>query len=446
MMGFHIIALSTICLLCWVILSRQSPARDGRPRWIEAKAFLAVILLYTVPLPLAVVLENQGGDLSEDLIEFTPWLPAAIWFTAAFAITFTLFFCYFNRGRDKSELKFLAPKEQLRFKIVWIVFLLVCIILLELLAKDVGGLLALILSGYRVTELFVGNGELAIAFEWLVALSVILMSYGVASKKIKTIRLSVVFIVFLITILFIMGRRGMLVMILLSIIYIMLEAGFIKSLGKIILPGLLIFVGMNWLGLVRGESYTDLQGLATILIKKTEDLSDSGELLTGLFYTLTHGNFVVPFETLPQIIHNISTTQEYWLGLSLPRSVLMLVPSAIFPDRPLPLANWYMSEFYGNGFALNEGRQFFFLSEAYLNFGWIGFLVWGILIAWLFAMMSRPKKGGVTYLNLSMRALFFGSLLNFTASDTSGFLVAFAKGYGLVLLVFLIFAREKKRS
>ena len=70
-----------------------------------------------------------------------------------------------------------------------------------------------------------------------------------------------------------------------------------------------------------------------------------------------------------------------------------MVPSAIFPERPLPLANWYIERFYGKGQTSNEGRAFFFLTEGYLNFGPPGIVLvalfwgafWGALHSWLSA-------------------------------------------------------------
>lgn len=165
-----------------------------------------------------------------------------------------------------------------------------------------------------------------------------------------------------------------------------------------------------------------------------------------LFYTLTYGNFVVPFETLPQIMQSLAQSWDYWLGWSIPRSLALIVPSSFMPDRPLPLANWYMDVFYGGGSSLNEGRQFFFLSEAYLNFGWLGCAIWGLVIAGVFWLFSRPRSRGLTYWELALRSLFFGSLLNFVAADTTGFFISFFKGLGLVPLVFAALGTGKVRS
>jgi len=71
-------------------------------------------------------------------------------------------------------------------------------------------------------------------------------------------------------------------------------------------------------------------------------------------------------------------------GATYLRAPLFYIPSSLYPGRPMALSNWYIKQFYESGVNLNEGRQFFFLAEGYLNFGALGVLatmfVWGIFL------------------------------------------------------------------
>jgi hypothetical protein len=434
-------------ILSWLWLPDSRGTGNVRPTSLEAKFLLVVTALYAVPLPIAVLLGNEGGSLSIYMDDFAPWLPSALYFTSGFLLFFVGFYRWFYlRDRKVSSWCAIKSSDTRRFKLIWLAVFGVSIISLELLARDVGGILALMLSGYHVTELFVGQGHFAVAFEWLLSLSVVLMSYGIMSKKTTLVRSAWVFGVVLFAMLFVMGRRGMLAVMILAFAYLAIEAGWIVRLRRFLLPGMILFIVLNWLGLVRGESYSDFLDLTSVLFVKTADLSDSGELEALLFYTLTHGNFVVSFETLPQIMRNLAQSWDYWLGWSIPRSLALIVPMSIMPDRPLPLSNWYMDVFYGGTSSSNEGRQFFFLGEAYLNFGWLGCAIWGLVIAIVFWLFSRPRSRGLSYWELALRALFFGSLLNFVASDTTGFFVAFFKGFGLVPIVFALLGTRRTRN
>ena len=430
----------------WFSLSNKSSTNDSHLN-LEAKFFLLVIGLYTLPLPTAVLLGMEGGNLSIYIDNFSPWLPSALYFTSAFILSFVVFYKWVLLSGQKNNTYCLSKlTNRTRFKLIWWSIFGICILLLHLLARDVGGVLSLVFSGYRVTELFVGQGHFAVSFEWLVSLAVILMSYGIVLKRSFAIRWAWILGVLLFFTLVIMGRRGLLAVMILAYVYLAIQAGWIKRLHRFFVPGLFLFIVMNWLGLVRGESYTDIIDLVTILFTKTLELGDGDGLLIMLFYTLIYGNFVVPFETLPQIMGSLSQSWDYWFGWTIPRSFATLIPNFLMPDRPLPMSNWYMETYYGGGLMLNEGRQFFFLSEAFLNFGWFGLIIWGLVIAAVFKFFFDSQTSEVTYWKLALRALFFGSLLNFVASDTTGFFVAYLKGWALIPLVFALLDKKNAKN
>jgi hypothetical protein len=113
-----------------------------------------------------------------------------------------------------------------------------------------------------------------------------------------------------------------------------------------------------------------------------------------------------------------------WYGVSVLRTPLYLIPGAIFPDRPLPLANWYMRRFYGGGYGLNEGRAFFFLAEGYLNFMFAGVVLvallwgfgWGALHRWMTSHSGNPFV-------VMIYALAVGFIFRAIAGDVSTILI-----------------------
>jgi hypothetical protein len=73
-----------------------------------------------------------------------------------------------------------------------------------------------------------------------------------------------------------------------------------------------------------------------------------------------------------------------------------------------------MKEFYGGGFGLNESRSFFFLAEAYLNFGPAGvlatMLIWGLFLGTCrnYERNSRGEPGAVLIYAFTVAFIFRG--------------------------------------
>ena len=140
------------------------------------------------------------------------------------------------------------------------------------------------------------------------------------------------------------------------------------------------FLFLNVYGSLRGSRYESLTDVLQRTLNSFDRLQEDGRTSEASIYTVTTGEFVVPFETFPQMIKSVGPEISPLLGLSYLRAPLFFVPSAIYPARPAGLTHWYMEQFYGTGWGLNEGRAFFFLSEGYLNFGPPGVL--GIMLFW----------------------------------------------------------------
>jgi hypothetical protein len=168
------------------------------------------------------------------------------------------------------------------------------------------------------------------------------------------------------------------------------------------------FVALNLLGTIRGSNYQDVDDF----VEQTFSPSRSGDApdKQNFFYTLTIGEFIVPFETLPQMMRTVGISEPPWAGWSYLRAPVYLIPSFVYPDRPLALTNWYMEKFYGGGYGLNEGRAFFFLAEGYVNFGLPGVLliaaVWGFVWGALQRWMTRGRERFGTVLVYALLGAF----------------------------------------
>lgn len=179
---------------------------------------------------------------------------------------------------------------------------------------------------------------------------------------------------------------------------------------RVLVPvGIIAFIGLNVFGYLRGSGYESFRDLRA----RSTDLVDRQYLgRQSLFYTLTTGEFVVPFETMPEMVRSVGTTVLPRFGATFARAPLFAVPGIIYPDRPLPLTNWYMAQFYGTGFGLNEGRAFFFLSEGYLNFGPAGIvllsLAWGAFWGGVreYTRVGRGNPGSGLLVALSVAFIF----------------------------------------
>jgi hypothetical protein len=140
-----------------------------------------------------------------------------------------------------------------------------------------------------------------------------------------------------------------------------------------------------------------------------------------MFYTLTIGEFVVPFETLPQMIRSVGSEIQPQLGLTYIKDVMLWVPTVLFPDRPPTLTHWYMETFYGEGHGLNIGRSFFFLSEGYLNFGILGvfatMLVWGVFlgVVHFYLRAAHGAPGAVLLCALTIAFIYRGLAGDFSS-------------------------------
>jgi hypothetical protein len=191
-------------------------------------------------------------------------------------------------------------------------------------------------------------------------------------------------------------------------------------------------MALNLVGTLRESNY---DSLTQVWQKATGAAGSKLDDSESLFYTLTVGEFAVPFETLPQMIKSVGIDMSPRYGLTYLEAPLLLIPTDIFPDRPQALENWYMQRFYGEYFSGNANRSFFFLSEGYLNFGPVGvvltMIAWGLFLgaAENYSRRMRKEPGAALLYALTLAFVFrgiaghFGSWVSALSSQAIGIAV-----------------------
>jgi ABC-type multidrug transport system fused ATPase/permease subunit len=142
--------------------------------------------------------------------------------------------------------------------------------------------------------------------------------------------------------------------------------------------------------------------------------------------------FSTPFSTFIALIKNIPQKVDFEYDAYI-KDLSLLVPTVIYPKRPLPYNKWYVKTFKPKLFERGAGETFYILGFGYLFFGVIGvfvtFFLFGILFEWL--NKTFEMIGGAA--GLFLYSYFFVELLRFIVGY--GF-IAFIKTS--IILNFLI--------
>lgn len=421
-----------VCTIYYAIRARKSSVFDPIIQMIFFTS------LFTIPLPLrAWYTTDIDGDISPYLPLFEPYLPAAVFLTA---VSLPIF-CIVYYSRASIRLANIIPQvEDLNktgFRIGTYLLIAASFTLLYQLGKEQGGITQFLLLGYKSSDQTFGQGYLAVGFPWLIVAMMAQFESWVQTRfKPDIIGFAILFVTNM-AINVVTGNRGMILyMMIVIIVFWNFRIRRVKLRYFIPIAGV-AFIALNILGLTRGSHFSDFGDFVSSTTETANRLSSTEE--GGLFYTLTTGEFVVPFETFPQMIRTVgSEDMPPWLGLSLIRAPVFAIPSVFYPDRPLPLTSWYMENFYGGGYLLNEGRAFFFLAEGYLNFGPFGVIViaalWGLLWGALNIWAKRFSHHPLTVLVL---ALLVGFMPRCVAGDTTTLFIATTQQSlaGVILIV-----------
>ena len=432
----------TLCLTFSVYLNLPKRFKDV----FEFKnmliiSFLLIFSVYVYPLSFFYLTgEVASGNISLDIFSFGTYIPFSLFLSSLFIIFLSLLFKQWN-SNFKVESSKLEVLSKVDIIIILLLFVISILLLLEL-GKSVGGITMLILKGYSVTELFIGKGHYAVAFEWISTIILLFFSDSLLKRKKGNIFLSIISLMILILVFSVMGRRAAVVVLIGTAImcYNLLYARI-----KIVYLVTLVSVGflfLTYVGYLRGQSYDDITTSIESMKNKSERIADDND--TDMFYTLKTGNFSVPFETLPRIISTSGENYYFGFGYYSLSSISNIVPTFIWEDRPIPLSSWYMKEFYGVT-NLNEGRQFFLLTTPFMDFGPFGILFFAVVFAFFLTKLNcLHKNNSRNALIITLISLFFGCLMNLISNDFLGFMLAFIKGYAFPIILVLVFKKGIK--
>lgn len=384
------------------------------------------ISLFTLPLPLrSVISDVVEGDVTEHLPQLKPYMAISVTFAALGLLCFAV--AYYSRFATALGRALPQPPVVRRPRVYRATLLLAgfSVVLLVLLAKDAGGLLAFVLLGYNSSEETFGRGYLAIGFPWLFVTSLFLLYRYAMFRQARDAVIAAAFMIVLTVVQLLLGNRSVVLYMGLAValfINFAIRRIHLRALVPIATIG---FLFLNIVGYLRNSHYESLSDFFTRSTTAVGNLQESGDIKRGWFYTVTTGEFVVPFETMPEMVKSVGSRVTPLYGLSFLRAPVFVVPSALYQSRPLPLSNWYMAEFYGSGFGLNEGRAFFFLSEGYLNFGPAGvalvMFVWGILFGGVREYMRLGEDNPGTALLVALSVAF---IFRAVAGDFSSLVIA----------------------
>ncbi len=127
-----------------------------------------------------------------------------------------------------------------------------------------------------------------------------------------------------------------------------------------------------------------------------------------------------PFSTFITLIKNIPENINFDY-LAYARDFVLLIPKAIYPERPLPYNEWYVKTFEPELFKIGGGKTFYVLGFGYLFAGPIGVFIHLFLFGALFEWLNKVFKMIGTAAGLFLYSYFFVELLRFVMG--CGFIV-----------------------
>ncbi len=312
--------------------------------------------------------------------------------------------------------------------------------LLQVLALPSGGIAGLVSQGYLVTRLFSDNTLIGGVLDWMSFLTIPvvhqLRALKFTSKSLLKQIFPLFFVVFVLLLLLILGRRSVLLSIGISLLVVLSSRKVIRlhsDLLSIALYGIAFFTAFvifNVIGLARG---VDGGSLVTGIPEVLADNLFDPEKRINLIYTLFSGDFVVPFESLPVAI-NYAHHYGHYPGSVAINGLISALPSSLRPEGFVTVSQWYIRTFFDSSALLNEGRRFFLLTGPYLELGVFGVVLTGISLGALFKWLAYSRFTQQGY-GLYLRIALVGLIPNLVTNEPFIFAAYFAKS---VMLPFLL--------
>lgn len=137
------------------------------------------------------------------------------------------------------------------------------------------------------------------------------------------------------------------------------------------------------------------------------------------------------FESFITIVKNVPQNINFHYDAYI-NDFLLLIPTTIYPHRPLPPAQWYTQTFYPEVFYRGGGLGFYVIGFGYLFAGPMGVLITLFLFGLLFEALNKVFRT-TNIAGLFLYSYFFVSLFSFARAD--GFIVFIKCSLILYLLI-----------
>jgi len=150
----------------------------------------------------------------------------------------------------------------------------------------------------------------------------------------------------------------------------------------------------------------------------TENIKYFSEYLSNIrnmnFIEIVWGfsDLTAPFSTFITLVKNIP--QNISFDYSAPiKDLSLLIPTIIYPERPLPYNQWFVKVFYPEIFARGGGLTFYIIGFGYLFAGPIGVFVYLFLFGALFEWFNKYFRMVGNTAGLFLYSYFFIELFSF---------------------------------
>jgi hypothetical protein len=148
--------------------------------------------------------------------------------------------------------------------------------------------------------------------------------------------------------------------------------------------------------------------------------------------------FTTPFSTFITIIKNLPQNIDFDYSAYF-KDASLLIPTVMYPDRPLPPNKWYVKTFEPELFQRGAGKTFYVLGFGYLFAGLAGVFIHLCLFGFFFEWLNRFFKTIGAAAGLFLYCYFFMQMLRFVVG--SGFVVFIKCSLilGFFIPIFLLF-------
>jgi oligosaccharide repeat unit polymerase len=150
-------------------------------------------------------------------------------------------------------------------------------------------------------------------------------------------------------------------------------------------------------------------------------------------------DFTIPFSTFVTLVKNIPQNINFDYLLPI-KDMSLLIPTIIYPERPLPVAKWYVATFEPGIFARGGGVTFYAIGYGYLFAGPIGVLIYLFLFGALFEWFNKFFRMIGETAGLFLYSYFFSSLFVFVrGGEFFGFIKYLLMDFFLPIFLLFLF-------